>query len=114
MELNDPKLNQQDRSREQWIELRTQTERIEGVVHMPPSSKGRRIADFLLESERGQCGMLHMAHATVFDLETGAIKFRKRNLAVNKAMVIYASPLSANESLPKRVIKGPLVGMSAN
>ena len=113
MEMNDKLINE-DRSREQWIELRTQTERIEGVVHMPASSKGRRIADFLLESDRGHCGMLHLAHATVYDINTGAIKFRKRNLAVNKAMVMFASPSSASENLPKGGLKTPLVGMNAN
>lgn len=102
------------KTREQWVELRTATERIEGIVHMPTGVKGRRISDFLMEADRGHCGMLHLTRATVFDLETNRIKFHKQSLAVNRALVIYAAPLASHESMPKRVYEPPMAGVSAN
>lgn len=102
------------KSRQQWIELRTQSERIEGIVVMPMGSKRRRIADILAEADRGHSGMLHLAEATVYDLQTNKVVFQKRSLAVNKALVLYAAPLSAHDTLPKKVWEAPLMGASVN
>jgi hypothetical protein len=102
------------KTREQWVELRTQTERIEGIVHMPAGAKGRRISDFIMEADRGHTGMLHLTCATVFEVDSNRIKFHKQSLAVNKSMVLYAAPLSSKEMMTKRVYEPPIAGMSAN
>ena len=73
-----------------------------------------RISDFLSEADRGHCGMLHLSNATVYDLESNKILFRKRTLAVNRSLVIFAAPLLSHESLPKGVFEPPLVGLSHN
>lgn len=100
--------------RDVWVELRTSTDRIEGLVRLPAQSKARRISDLLKVADRGESGVIHLMNVTVYDQATNAVKFRKRSLGVNKEMVIYASPLGAEEPALKKVFDIPAVGMSAN
>ena len=91
--------NKTGRIREVWIELRTSTERIEGVVRMKADARARRIADVLKQSDRDDSGVLHLVNATVFDTRTNQVKFHKRSLGVNRQQVTYASPIEVpNES----------------
>ena len=114
MERDKGKQSRKEPLREQWIELRTATDRIEGLILIPKATQTRRIADLLLQADRGHCGMLHIAQATVYDLKTNEKKFYKPSLAVNRALVIYAAPLTANETLPKGVFEPSLAGLSSN
>ena len=100
--------------RDIWVELRTETDRIEGLVRLPAKSKARRISDLLKIADRGESGVIHLMNATVYDAATNAVKFRKRSLGVNVDKVIYASPLGAEEPSVKKVFDIPAVGMSAN
>jgi len=114
VDKNLPKPQKEPRGQDRWIELRTQTERIEGVVFIPGEKKSRRISDLLLQADRGGDGMLHLSQAAVYDLETNDLKFRKRSLAINRAMVLYASPLLSGEGLPKRIWEPPKAALSTN
>ncbi len=87
------------RFRELWVELRTASERIEGVVRVPASSRCRRIGDIIRQADRDDSGVLHLARAVVFDSRTNSVKFERRNLGVSRRSVIFASPLETpNES----------------
>lgn len=80
-------------TREVWIELRTASDRIEGIVRVPLTSRSRRIADVIKHADRDGSGILHLTKVTVFDLRTNAVKFHKRSLGVNRQSVIFAGPL---------------------
>lgn len=100
--------------RDVWIELRTATDRIEGVVRIPAGSKSRRISDVLQYADRGDNGLLHLMNATVYDQVTHGVKFKRRSLGINRNLILYASPLGAEEPALKKVFDIPTVGMSAN
>ena len=108
------KLPVREMPRDVWIELRTATDRIEGLVRLPAKSKARRISDLLKIADRGESGVLHLMNVTVYDQATNTVKFRKRSIGVNKELVIYASPLGAEEPMLKKIFDVPAVGMSAN
>ncbi len=101
-------------ARDVWVELRTATDRIEGVVRIPAKSKARRISDILKVADRGENGLLHLMNATVYDQATNTVKFKRRTLGVNKDLVVFASPLTAEEPMIKKGFDIQTVAMSAN
>ncbi|MBI4057682.1 MAG: hypothetical protein HY399_09065 [Elusimicrobia bacterium] len=100
-------------TRDIWVELWTNKERIEGIVRVPDNSRCRRIADLIWHADRGASGVLHLTKATVYDLKTEAVKFRKEVLGVNRQMVTFAAPKDS-DNLGKPTNENPTIDITQN
>ncbi|OGS04109.1 MAG: hypothetical protein A3G41_08230 [Elusimicrobia bacterium RIFCSPLOWO2_12_FULL_59_9] len=100
-------------TRDVWIELRTALHRIEGIVRVPSHTPCRRISDMIWHADRGASGILQLADAAVYGLDSNKVLFRKPILGVNKGSVLFVSPMAA-ESEPSLVWEIPLSEYTRN
>ncbi|MBI4052302.1 MAG: hypothetical protein HY400_07330 [Elusimicrobia bacterium] len=106
-------MERESATRDIWVELRTNNERIEGIIRVPEDSRCRRIADLIWHADRGASGVLHLTKATVYDLKTEEVKFRKEILGINRQIVAFAAPLNGS-AFEKPSGKIPAIDISQN
>ncbi|MFC1522424.1 hypothetical protein ACFL6Y_08455 [Elusimicrobiota bacterium] len=83
--------NQKYQTKNIRVEMRTSTERIEGFVKIPAEAQSycKRLSDILWYADRGGSGILALANAFVYDLQTNKMITRQSLLGISKAQITY-------------------------